>query len=77
MSDGFGELNAIGEARYVGQTMGGEGGNNMKGPLDNFYPTAIIARGNELRADGGTDKGERKNLSYQRNTSKARMGGMR
>lgn len=70
----FGELNAIGEARYVGQTMGGEGGNLLKGPISNVYPTGIIARGNELRAESGMDRGMRKGTSFQRNESKARMG---
>lgn len=72
----FGDLNTVGDTRVVGR-MGSMGGNDGRGPVDNVLPTGIVARGNEVSAGGGVDRGVRSGASFNRNTSKARMGGGR
>lgn len=69
----FGDLNAVGEVRSVGR-MGSNGGNDGRGPIDNVLPTGIVARGNEVSASDVAGRGQRKDMSIARNTSKARMG---
>lgn len=63
------DLNAVGTAQYVGQRFGvAEGGNHSKGAVDQPLPTAIIARGNEVKGASDTYlKGERKEASYAKN----------
>ena len=71
------DLNAVGSGVSVGTTMGGEGGNNGTGPIDNKYPTAITARGAEVN-DRATDfKGMYRDSSVSKNRSKARGMGER
>jgi hypothetical protein len=65
-------INSVGEPSDKFRTMGGEGGNNERGYLDNVEPTGIVARGNECSAKDGYDRGVRKQMSTMRNESKAR-----
>jgi hypothetical protein len=70
MSESFGDLNAIGQPREMRSD--GYGGNNGRGPIDNVYPTGIVADGNEVRASDVFGRGVRAGASVQKNESKAR-----
>lgn len=66
-------LNAVGSGNSVGKVMGGEGGNGGKGYIDQTYPTGVVARGAQISMRGGDAwRGERRGMSVERNSSKAR-----
>lgn len=71
------DLNAVGTARYVGQRMGGEGGNPGVGNIDQKLPTGIMAKGNEVKSADGFLEGERRETSFAKNQSKMRERGRR
>ncbi len=64
MADGFGDLNTVGTTRELKSSeMGGNGG---RGPIDNVYPTGIVATGNEVRSSDGMDRGARRGMGMAR-----------
>lgn len=69
----FSGLNTVGSTRDYTKIADG-GGNGGRGPIDNVLPTGVVARGNEVSARDGFDRGERRGLGITRMTSKARMG---
>jgi hypothetical protein len=70
-------LNAVGTARYVGQRMGGEGGNMGKGNLDQTLPTGEMAKGNDVKSADGFARDERAEASFVKNKSKMNERGRR
>lgn len=66
----FGDLNSVGQPREMRSSA--FGGNDGRGPVDNVLPTGIVAKGNEVSASDVVKRGVRRDMSSNRNVSKAR-----